>query len=129
MKTITLFLMSLISLFASERFDSATNIALDAHLKQASILSSVQDSDEKLKKNIIRQLKYLIGPLNHHNGTPDLGHVDITITQKIADQDGELQKTFYDAKFLVSWDQSKPIPKQFDAILPLSMKSNYLKKF
>ena len=129
MKIICLFLLSTVYLYASIRIDSATSIALDASIEQATIKSSSDASDEKLKKDIRRQLKFLIGPLNFYNGTPDLGHVEINITNKNKEEDEVLQTVTYDAKFLVSWDKSKPVPTQFKAILPLSIKAKYLKEF
>jgi len=129
MKIIILSLFCSTLLYAIDRIDSDTNVALDAHLEQAVILSSPEDGEEKIKKNILRQLRFLIGPLNHHHSTPDLGHVELEITDRSKTAGDELETTTYNAKFIVSWDKHQPIPTQFKATLPLSMKAKHLKNF
>ena len=115
MNKLLIFFLLTLSININASYEAFNNIALEGFIRSGIIYSS-QTEPLKVKKEILNQLTFSLGQLNHYDAVARLTNIHININQK-----EELSRSYrytYSAKLQISWPSERDFPNDFNLILP-----------
>jgi hypothetical protein len=98
------------------KIDAAHSIGVDGVISNG-VIHTTATSDSSVERQIRAQLQYMTGQLNGINGGADLNRLQLTINEKIRQEDGSFE-VHYAAKVLIAWRRDLAMPETYELIVP-----------
>ncbi len=109
------------------KIDAAHSIGVDGVITNGVIRSSTTNNGS-IERQIRSQLQYMTGQLNGINGGADLNRLQLTINEKIPQEDGSFE-VHYAAKVLIAWRRDLALPETYELVVPAQGDSRHLGNF